>query len=180
MRASGGPRLAWAEAPADVRSAVEDALGARVVDAVSQSGGFSPGIAARCRLSDGGRAFIKAVSAAQNEHSPRIHRREAEVAAQLPAWVPAPRLRHVVDDGRWVVLVFDDVEGRTPHEPWTDDDLDVVVPAVSELTRSLSPSPADGVQTLAARYAEPFSGWRRLAAGDGDVTRVEDWALERL
>jgi hypothetical protein len=56
-----GLRLEWAEIPDDVRSQIEDLLGGSVVEARSQTGGFSPGVAARLRLAGGGRAFVKAV-----------------------------------------------------------------------------------------------------------------------
>lgn len=61
-----GVRHHWADLPDTVRDAVQDILGAPVVEARSQSGGFSPGVAARVRLADGGRAFVKAVSAEVN------------------------------------------------------------------------------------------------------------------
>lgn len=180
MRAAGGNRLPWASVPPDVRAAVERALGARIVEAVNQPGGFSPGTAARCRLADGERVFVKAVSPAQNEHACRIHRREAEIASKLPEWVPAPRLRHVVDDGRWVVLVLDDVEGRTPSEPWALADLDVVMPAVLDLVDRLTPTPVDDLQAVGDKQREAFAGWRRLASGDGDVTAIDPWARVHL
>lgn len=168
MRAAGGTRLAWDEIEPGVRAALEQAIGSRIVDAVNQSGGFSPGLAARCRLEDGRRVFVKAVSPAQNPQACRIHRREAEVAAQLPGDVPAPRLRHVHDDGEWVALVFDEVAGRQPHEPWRWDELDVVVPALRRLGQQLTPSPVPTLPPVQDRYAAVFDGWRRLAGGDGD------------
>lgn len=179
MRASGGQRADWLDVPTPVRAAVEDALGARITTAVNQSGGFSPGVAARCALSDGRRAFVKAVSPTQNPHACRIHRREAEIARRLPPWLPAPALRHVIDDGEWVVLVFDEVAGEPPAEPWTWDDLDVVMPAVDELARRVTPSPIDG-QSVVVRHRPVFDGWRRLAAGDGDVAGLDPWAAAHL
>jgi hypothetical protein len=179
VRASGGQRIEWTEVPDAVRARVEEALGAAVVEAVNQGGGFSPGVAARCRLADGRRAFVKAVSPAQNEHACRIQRREAEVAARLPDDVPAPRLRHVVDDGTWVVLVFDDVDGRTPDEPWTWAELDVVMPAIVELGRSATPTPVH-LPSAGDKHRAIFQGWRRLRRGDGDVSAVDDWARSRL
>lgn len=180
MRAVGGGRTEWREIPGEVRSAIEGIIGSPVVEAVNQVGGFSPGLAARCRLADGGRAFVKAVSPEQNPHSCRIHRREIEVASQLPAWVPAPRLRGWHDDGTWVGLVFDEVDGRQPTEPWTWADLDVVVPAVVDLGRRADPCPVDGLPTVVDRHAAVFDGWRRLAAGDGPVDQVPPWARDRL
>lgn len=177
MRASGGVRIEWTEIPAGVRTEVEGLLGAEVVEATNQAGGFSPGLAARCRLSDGRRVFVKAVSPEQNPQAPRIHRREAEVGGLLPAEVAAPRLRHVHDDGRWVVLVFDEVDGRQPGEPWSRDDLDAVVPAVLELAGHRAP---DGLESAAARHEVVFRGWRRLAGGDGDADRLDDWTRAHL
>jgi aminoglycoside phosphotransferase (APT) family kinase protein len=177
MRAEGGSRVEWDEIPTEVRAAVEGALGATVLAARNERGGFSPGLAARCALSDGGRAFIKAVSAAQNPLAPRIHRREAEVAALLPASVPAPELRHVHDDGDWVVLVFDEVAGHQPAEPWRWADLDVVIPAVLALGTHRAP---DGLQSAADRHRAAFDGWRRLSAGDGDVDRLDPWTASNL
>lgn len=168
MEASGGQRIEWHEVGADVRRAIESHLGAAVVDARNQLGGFSPGLAARCTLRDGRRAFVKAVSPDQNPHACRIHRREAEVAAQLPSDLPVPRLLHVVDDGHWVALVFEEVEGVQPVEPWTHDQLAVVLPALQRFAERTTPTPAPGLQTVEARYGAAFQGWRRLAAGDAD------------
>jgi Phosphotransferase enzyme family len=177
VRGQGGSRIEWEQIPSDVRAAVEHALGAAVLAAHNESGGFSPGLAARCTLSDGRRAFIKAVSPAQNLQAPRIHRREAEVSLLLPASVRAPRLHHVHDDGTWVVLVFDEVAGRQPSEPWRWEDLDVIMPAVLDIGRHRAP---DGLQPADERHSAAFQGWRRLSAGDGDVNRLDPWTRSNL
>lgn len=179
MRAIGGTRIEWEDIPPAVRSAVEDELGASVVRADNQPGGFSPGLAARCVLADGRRIFLKAVSPAQNPHSCRIHRREAEVAADLPDSVPHAPLRHVHDDGEWVVLGFDEVAGRQPTEPWTLEELDRVIPAVRALGRTRL-APDHGLQSVVQRHRPVFQGWRRLAGGDGDAGVLDDWARARL
>lgn len=170
MRASGGQRIGWREVAPEVRHAIEARLGAPVVDARNQTGGFSPGLAARCALADGRRVFIKAVSPEQNPHACRIHRREAEVAAQLPADLPVPRLLHVVDDGHWVALVFEEVEGVQPDEPWTHQQLAVVLPALHRFAERATPTPAPGLQTVEARYGAVFRGWRQVAAGDAEAS----------
>lgn len=170
MRAQGGSRLGWADVDPAVRAALEAALGSPVVEARNEAGGFSPGLAARCLLADGRRAFLKAVSPAQNPQACRIHRREAEVASQLPDRVPAPRLLHVHDDGHWVALAFEEVDGRQPDEPWRWDDLDVVVPALQRIADELTPTPAPGLPRVQDRYRTAFDGWRRIAGGDGDAS----------
>lgn len=93
-----GARVAWRDVPEDVREAIERVCGACVVEAQTQPGGFSPGVAARVRCADETRCFVKAVSAEANPDSPRFHRREARVLADLDSLiaagrVPAPRLR---------------------------------------------------------------------------------------
>ena len=44
-----GVRAEWSGLPAGVRQDIEQLLGADVVEAESQQGGFSPGVAARVR-----------------------------------------------------------------------------------------------------------------------------------
>lgn len=166
--------------PAEVRERVDTALGSPVVRAVNQPGGFSPGLAARCLLADGRRVFLKAVSPEQNPQSTRIQRREADVASRLPSWVPAPRLLHVLDDGHWVVLVFEDVDGRQPEEPWTTDDLDIVLTAVRSFGEAATPAPVDGLQSVTDKHRAIFGGWRRLAAGDGDLASLPRWCRNRI
>lgn len=169
MRAQGGARLAWADVDPHVRTQLEGALGAPVVEACNEPGGFSPGLAARCLLADGRRVFLKAVSPAQNVQACRIHRREAEVASQLPDDAPAPRLLHVHDDGRWVALAFEEIDGRQPEEPWRLEQLDVVIPALQRIAAALTPTPAPALPPVQDRYRAVFDGWRRIAGGDGDA-----------
>ena len=93
-----------------------------------------------------------------------MHRREARIAAALPADVPAPRLRWSLDDGEWVVLAFDDVDGHTPALPWRADELERVLAAVHTLAESLMPSPVDAMpvhETL-----PNFGSWGRRMAAD--------------
>ncbi|GAA3210149.1 phosphotransferase family protein [Dactylosporangium siamense] len=173
MVQASGVRIGWDDLPATVHAAVAAILGGPVVEAVSQVGGFSPGTADRVRLADGSRAFVKAVSAAQNAQSVRMHRTEARVTAALPADVPAPRLLGFHDDGTWVALVFADVDGRQPHVPWQDDEVAAVLEALRRLA-----VPVSGLPTLPSLLVDNFGGWRRLAA-DPPVS-LDPWAASNL
>ncbi|HEV7896908.1 MAG TPA: aminoglycoside phosphotransferase family protein [Planosporangium sp.] len=164
MTSARGPRIGWADLPWRVRAGVEAIVGDTVVEAVSQPGGFSPGTADRVRTASGRRAFIKAVSPVQNELSPDLHRREARVTGALPAYAPVPRLLGCYDDGDWVALVLQDVEGRQPRTPWRRDELDSVLDALNDLAVSLTPSPLPGIPSAADRLSANFAGWRRVAA----------------
>src|SRR3954447_9837774 len=109
-----GVRIAYDELPAVVRAWVDAALGEPVVEAVTQPGGFSPGVASRVRTADGRRAFVKAVAATPNPETPDMDRKEATVTAALPEHAPVPRLLAAYDDGTWVGLLLEDVDGRHP------------------------------------------------------------------
>ncbi|MFD8691185.1 aminoglycoside phosphotransferase family protein [Streptomyces sp. NPDC059651] len=173
-----GVRHQWADLPPTVRSAVEEILGAPVTEARSQSGGFSPGVAARVRTADGRRAFVKAVSAAANPGSPDLHRAEARNTAALPSHAPVPRLLGSYDDGTCVALVLEDIDGRQPRVPWEPAELDRVLGAVAALSRTLTPAPIDA-PPVARREASMFTGWRALHAA-GDTARLDPWAARHL
>lgn len=173
-----GARIPWEALPEQVRAAVEDGLGARVVAATTRPGGYSPGVAARLELAGGGRAFVKAVGKEPNPYSPGMHRRESELAAALPAEAPAPRLLFAHDDGEWVALVYEDVDGHEPAIPWRDDELRRVLDALAELSAALTPAPVEAVG-FGEYFAELFDGWAWLARQDS-APGVDPWAAERL
>ncbi len=178
MAIASGVRIGWADLPPGVRVAVETIIGGTVVEAVSQSGGFSPGTADRVRTADGRRAFVKAVSPAQNERSVQMHRREARVSAELPACVPAPRLLGCYDDGDWVALVLQDVAGRHPATPWVAGELARVLATLRDLARSSTPVPLAGLPTAADTLADDLAGWRRVAADP--PAGLDPWAARHL
>ena len=165
--AAEGRRLDWSLLPDHVHDAIDELLAAPVVDAQSQLGGFSPGVAARVTTARGDRVFVKAVSTKQNPESPSLHRREAKIAAALPRTAPVPELLWTFDDGDWIVLGFEDLDGSTPALPWKPDELDRVLAAVSELAVAMTPSPL-AVEPASQFTAAMFTGWRSLErAGDG-------------
>ena len=135
-----GVRLDWLDIPPRVRAAVESWLGSTVVTAVSQPTGFSPGVAARLQTSDGRRVFAKAVGPTPNPDSPSFHRREAHILAGLATVVSVPRLLWSYDEGDagWVLLVFEDVGGWHPAQPWRLDELNRVTNALVGLAAALT------------------------------------------
>jgi aminoglycoside phosphotransferase (APT) family kinase protein len=176
--AATGSRIGWDDLPAAVRAGLEDIAGGPVVEAVSQPGGFSPGVAARVRTVDGRRAFVKAVSPAQNEETPALHRREADVTAALPPGTPAPRLLGTYDDGEWIALVLQDVEGGHPATPWRRDELDAVLRTLDEMATVLTPSPVADLSPAARVLAYDFGGWDRVA-GERPAD-LDPWVAEHL
>ncbi|SFB81716.1 phosphotransferase [Micromonospora sediminimaris] len=178
MQAQTRNRLRWAQLPPDVRSAVEEILGDRVIEAVSQPGGYSPGTADRVRTASGRRAFVKAASPAQNPDTPDMHRAEARITAALPAYAPTPRLLGCHDDGHWVALVLTDVDGRHPVTPWHAEELDAVLDALERMSTALTPSPVAEVPAIAERLADEFAGWRRIV--DDPPPELNAWARTHL
>jgi aminoglycoside phosphotransferase (APT) family kinase protein len=178
-----GVRVAWAKVPSSVRAAIEDVCGARVREASTQPGGFSPGLAARVRCADGARFFVKAVSAEANPDTPLLHMQEARNLAALAPFItsrqlPVPRLRGTVHQGPWTALVLDDVPGRQPALPWRAAELDQVVTALDRIAATLTPAPVD-VPAAADRLGAEFTGWRTLAAGPVPGP-LDPWSRARL
>jgi aminoglycoside phosphotransferase (APT) family kinase protein len=168
-------RPAYDTLPAAVRAWAEEALGSPVGAWTSEPGGFSPGVAARVTCADGTRAFVKAVSAEVNSISPDMHRTEATVTAALPRRLGSPRLLASYDDGTWVALLLEQVDGRPPAVPWQPAEL---AAALRTLDR-LSVEPAlPGLPTAEDVLGEDFTCWRRMAEAPPDD--LESWQLVHL
>ena len=180
-----GVRPGWSAMASPVRSALEGWLGSTVETTESQAGGFSPGIAARIRTADGPRYFVKGVGPLPNRDSPGMHRREAQIVAAMPDGVAVPRLLWSYDDEEtgWVLLVFQDIEGRHPHIPWRLDDLDRVMDGLTRIADALTPSPLhiSMVGSATDAFARSINGWRQLAEGPpSDLDRLDAWSRRNL
>lgn len=190
---AGGNRLDWPTLPLAVRAAVEARLGDRVVRAETQTGGFSPALAARLTLAGGDTVFVKAGSGAHNADTARMYRQEARVVSALPGAVPTPRFRWTFDHDDWVVLAFDDGAVRPPHVPadrpwsarpprlpWRADERDRVLAALTDLGRSLTPAPA-GVPVSDLSDDQGLTGFRDLARdGHERLADAYPWVASRL
>jgi aminoglycoside phosphotransferase len=172
-----GARIPWEAVPESVREAIEAGVGSRVAEAITQPGGFSPGCAARLRLEDGRSVFVKAVGSEPNADSPGFHRIEAHVAAALPPETPAPRFLFSHDDGDWVALAFEDVDGHEPELPWRGDELQRVLDALADLAAALTPAPIEA-PPLTERYSEMFHGWRTLVVEEPEG--LDSWTANHL
>ncbi|PPH08585.1 aminoglycoside phosphotransferase [Rathayibacter sp. AY1G1] len=167
-------RTTWANVPGPVRRAFEDAIGGEVVSASSQSGGFSSGGADRLVLAGGRRVFAKSISRARNVGTFELHRREAVVVRDLPASVPAPGLVGMVEQDDWVVVAFEDVDGRHSESSESAAVLDALA-ALPRVDHSTLPRLSDELTPDA-------SSWDRLATS-GSVGELDPWIgahLDRL
>ncbi|GAA0914659.1 MULTISPECIES: aminoglycoside phosphotransferase family protein [Streptomyces violaceusniger group] len=177
--ATGSRRMDWAAMPREVTARIGRLLGSPVAHASSQRGGFSEGLAARVRLENGKRAFIKAASSLMAPAVADFHRREIAVSERLPREVPAPRLLDAYDDGTWVVLAFEEIVGHLPAQPWQREELDRVLAAVTDMAEVLTPSPVDE-----AILGKPrLGGWRAMAGDTAvrdKVAELSPWAAHHF
>ena len=177
-KSAGKQRLRWDQLPADARSGIERLAGGSVVAAVSCTGGFSPGMASRLELSGGRRVFVKAMDAVDWPEQITHYRVEARVSAALPPDVPAPRLLEWSDDGRWVILVFECVDGIEPTLRDSPSAALRIAPALDDLATTWTPSPVP----LAADHPR-LGGWADLAMDPDALARLasaDKWATDHL
>jgi hypothetical protein len=177
MRAHG-PRLAYESLPERVRDWVEASLGGPVVTARTQTGGFSPGVAARVRTDAGATGFVKAVGTALNPDTPDFLRAEITVLDALPNSPLRPGLLATYDDGDWVVLLLEEIDGHCPTLPWRSDDLRRVQTALEQLAATHTPNPWTDAQPVRDRLAAMFANWEYLAREAPDA--IPEWAARRV
>jgi aminoglycoside phosphotransferase len=148
-----GVRTSYPAIPGRVRDWVSESLGSTVESWSEQVGGMSPGCATRVVTADGGRAFVKAVGTELNPDTPTLFRREIEVLELIgadPLWAA---LHTSYDDGSWVALLLEDVEGDHPDSA-DDRHMDELVGATDALSETLG---AVNVPAgpLAQEFADP-------------------------
>jgi hypothetical protein len=169
-------RLEWAHLPPPVRDLIARRCGSEVVDAVSQTSGFTPGFASVLTCADGSRHFVKAASAKAQRMFAESYREEARKLGALPEGVPAPRLQWV-HDGDWVVLGIEHVESRQPGRPWTRGDLDATLDALEEAADALTPVPAELDLAPFADDFRPFvAGWEHVRTAQPDLPGLSEAA----
>lgn len=181
-------RKTWSEIPAQVRAAVEQRLGSRVVESWSVNSGVSRELASRVRIEDGGLLFVKGAGRPQNAFGwDRLHS-EWKANAVLPEDVPRPAAIATIETGDWFFIVF---ECCDPGESTACDVSDC-----REVWLRIRSSSTVGVRS--SQFAPVLSdwsrGWRELAktgrlAGrdfEGLSRRIDEleameaaWALNR-
>ncbi len=139
-----GVRTPYEAMPAAVHAWVEGVLQARVVEVTPRVGGMSPAVATSLRAANGSRAFVKAVSPDINPDTPAHFRHEVRVLSALSILPPVPyraNLLSTYDDGDWVAIALEDIDGR--HPDWSSPtDRASVFDAVRRQSDELTPVPA--------------------------------------
>jgi hypothetical protein len=169
-----GVRIAYDDVPAAVRAWVERELGGEVAHVEPRVGGMSPAAAVTARTDAGERAFVKAVGPEINPDTPSHFRHEIEVLSALPPVPYRARLLASYDDGEWVAILLEDIDGGQPDL----DDLtvrSVVLETVQEQSRELrgaaDPSGSRTITDLA------HDVWAAMLAdpGPSEMAGLPDW-----
>ena len=170
-------RLEWAHLPPHVRTLVEGHTGSPVVEAVSRTTGFTPGLASELTCRDGSRHFVKAASVRAQRAYAESYREEARKLAALPASAPAPRLLWQHQDDDWVVLGIEHVEATHPARPWQQPDLDRSLDLLEDVASALAaPTPGLRLDGFADEFAEWPSYWDDLRASRPDLGHADEAA----
>ena len=173
-----GVRTHYASAPSHVRAWAEHTLGAPVVAIQPRTGGMSPAVAASLRAANGRTAFVKAVGGEINPDTPAHFRHEIAVLGALP---PAPYRAGMLatyDDGDWVAIALEDIDGN--HPDWgSRRDRDAVFEAVRQQAGELTPIPPglprDSSRRGIAKYLETMT-----AAAPTELAGLPRWAAAEL
>jgi aminoglycoside phosphotransferase (APT) family kinase protein len=155
-------RVDWPDLPSSLRAAIEHEVGGRVHHVENAAGGFSPGFAARVHTDDGALRFVKAIASPGWRF---LYEREARIAPLLPDGAPFPRWRFTIQEGDWIALGFDVIDGREASIPWSTRDLERVHAAHLTMTERLDPSPVP-VEEAGEMWGDWFSRWRDFARDD--------------
>jgi aminoglycoside phosphotransferase (APT) family kinase protein len=172
-------RTHWDALPLNLRSWVEKELGGSVVSANSQASGFSVGTADRLTTAEGRRGFVKALQRERNPPGFELHRREVRVMSAMPSAVRAPRLLASYDDGQWIALLLEDIEGVAPGQS-AGADIDAILDALATLPRV--PGDLSTLPWASEDLADDFGGWARILA-DGAERELPEGArmlLDRM
>ncbi|MGB7341346.1 MAG: phosphotransferase [Phototrophicaceae bacterium] len=183
--AASGVRQQWTDMPQKIRDLIEDYLGSTVVTTETQSGGFSPGVAARLYTADERCFFLKAMGTDLNSSSVNFHRKEIKINKAFPTNSVAPKLLWSYDDAEdteWVALLFDNVDGENPATPWQNNDLQRVMIALGELSDVLTPSPIQSLPSASDYFSQRINGWQRIQSGAAliKVDQLDDWSKRHL
>jgi hypothetical protein len=144
-------RRTWVELPAVVRKEVERYAGVVLNESPAPAGRHSE--FSTTLTTSAGRVFVKGITT--DNPGVRAHRHEAAVNPRLPNL--APRLMWTIEDGGWLLLGYEHIEGR--HADLSPGSPDL--PRLTDALRELAGRPAGDAPDLAAQWAR-LAAWRRL------------------
>lgn len=118
-------------------------------------------MAVRLVSARGDRAFVKAIATSRHAQTAALHRYEMQAMQAIPPSPMLPALYAGYDDGDWVALLLEDIDGRHPLR-WTPDEVRVVATAVDRLTATFTPTPWPRAQRLEDAPRVRTTWWERI------------------
>jgi hypothetical protein len=89
-----------------------------------------------------------------------------------------PALLGVYDDGGWVGLVFEDLDGHTPALPWNAAELEAAMTTLRQMAREFTPNPVPNLASVTNFHATAFAGWERIRTEP--PADLDPWARHHL
>ncbi|GAA2067284.1 hypothetical protein GCM10009820_36470 [Leifsonia soli] len=174
-------RIPWADVPAPLLHRIAALLGSHIDTVDEQTGGFSPGVAARVSTISGRRAFVKAAPHSLGAAA-SLYSREADVLSVLPSGTSAPALIGSAEADGWFALVSEEIDGSHAQPPSEEHlvavlDLLAASPEANELPLPKLTESVDFTQwpILAAEYCDRLGRWELENA-----SRLSDAAISAL
>ena len=142
---------------------------------------MSPGCATRLVGADGSRAFVKAVGSELNPKTPELFRREVTALTLIGSHELWADLLASYDDGDWVAILLEDVEGAHPdlHDDAT---MDLLLRETDRLAQVLAervpdPPAPDPENGGLADLSANFNAWADRVAQADEIPRslLPDW-----
>ena len=172
----------WSDLPAALILEIERVLESPVSTFTAIAEGDPDAVIGVFTSGLGTQIFVKAVP----EESPAAadYRIESRVVEALPPSVPTSRRLLFVDGHGWVLLGFEAVAGRTPHEPWSETDLKGALDALTTLAASPTSESEVEVPSVVERMAGRAGTWRSLLehghSGHLRIDQIEPWERTHL
>ncbi|MCI0437716.1 MAG: aminoglycoside phosphotransferase family protein [Chloroflexi bacterium] len=167
FRTGPEPKPNWRSIPPEIKAAVEDVLGRRVVSGRRIWGGYGPSATFRLGLEDGSAAFFKGASSVDSDFINATIRREMRVYAELPGIQPwAPRQLGAFEANDWQILLLEFVPDSKGAKPWNDSYIRATLEGLAalhnaftgRLKRAWPPSVAESL----LEHPDSPGGWRSV------------------
>jgi hypothetical protein len=162
--------------PQPIRRWVVDLLGSRISESHEQVGGMSPGCATRLVSDDGQRIFVKVVGTPLNPLTPDLFRREITALDLIGDHELWARMLASWDDGDWVAIVLEDVEGRHPDLA-DDSTMDLLLAETERFGQVLATRVPDPPAPSVGGIGDLHAAFRIWADAVGRVDEIPDALL---
>lgn len=170
-----GRRLPYESLPGALTEWVTAAIG-DVAVVRRHRGGMSPGAAVTLRSPAGDSFFVKAVGRSLNEQTLELFRRELALLRAMPPAPYRPPLLAAYDDGDWVALILNNVDGAYP-DMTSERDVDAVLTTVLSQTSELTPVPPGAqVPAIGETVARWQLRWQNILANP--AVYLPQWAAD--